>query len=169
MKKQERLKHACLVVLMLALLVGLPLLTHTEVFGSGSADGVSGASIELPDQPSGDFVVLLKTDLHRDSLADWESFFHDDEDFAVIFEDVQCLVADGDATGMQLAERFQAQLPENQMKVRTENATMLASKAEAGYIDMAIFSSEMMDAMKIRTESISDTITVIHVAGGDET
>ena len=140
------LLHAGAVLAALMLLAGLPILTHFDIFGSVSdPDAVSGASMELPDQPSGDFVVLMNSSLHKDTLEDWQLFFTG-EDLPVIFEDIQCIVAEGDSGGQQLAERFMAQLPENQMTLRTEDPTLLVSKAEAGFIDVAVFSKEMAES-----------------------
>ena len=163
MKLRRIIGHTGLVVCMLFLLVGLPILTHVRLDAGQTADAVSSASIALPDQPSGDFVVLINTKLHADTLDAWRSFFLE-EDFPVIFEDVRCIAAEGDATGQQLAERYLAVLPENQMTLRTENPTLLASKAEAGYIDIAIFSREMADALKLSPNT--NRVTVIEIAGG---
>lgn len=170
MKARTFLFHALAVALALGLLVGLPVLTHLDAFRGSAGEGedaTSSASIELPAQPSGNYLVLIRTDLHEDSLTDWEHFFRD-EDFEVIFEDIQCLVAEGDATGLQLAERFRAQLPENQMTVREEDPTLLVSKAETGRVDVAVFSSEMADAMQLTPESVSADLTVLTVSGGEE-
>ena len=164
MKARNILRHAGIVLLALFLLAVVPVLTHFDVTASDSgADAASSASIELPDSPSGDYLVLIRTALHTDTLSDWTLFFQN-KDFPVIFEDIRCLVCDGDVTAQQLAERFQAQLPENQMTVRAENATLLASKAESGCIDVAVFSQEMADALEL--EPNEGLVTVIHVTGG---
>lgn len=151
MKALKLLGHAAGTLLAVFLLAVLPICTHFDLLGAqaaGPADATTGASLQLPDQPSGNFIVLINTRLHEDTLEDWEAFFRD-EDFTVIFEDVHCLAAEGDITGLQLAQRFQAQLPENQMTVRTENPTLLVSKAEAGAVDVAVFSQEMADALAL--------------------
>lgn len=168
MKVWKILGHAALVAAALFLLAGLPILTHFSFSGAGQdADAATGASIELPDQPSGDFMVLVNRTLHPDTIDDWRDFFNDEE-FVVIFEDVECLVSEGDVTGQQLAERFQAQLPENQMQLRAENATLLASKAEAGRIDIAVFSEEMAEALELSVSDKDENIAVIRVSGGEE-
>ena len=159
--------HILRVAVMLFLFLVLPYLL---VFGmpgkkDDSIDAVTQASIELPDQPSGDFIVLINTSLHKDSIEAWKEFFTDG-DFGVIFEDIRCITAEGDATGMELAKRFMAQLPENQMTIRTENPTLLVSKAEAGYIDVVVLSKEMADALKIAPGDAMDGVTVIQVSGG---
>ena len=125
--------------------------------------------MELPDQPSGEFLVLINTKRHADTLEDWETFFKgEEEDLPVIFDDIDCLAASSDVTAMQLADRYLAQLPENQMKLRIEDATMLASKAEAGLIDVAFFSEEMADALSLAGEKDMKDVRVIRVKGADE-
>lgn len=162
--------HTFLVIAMITMLAVIPAATHFDFFassGAGDADDVTQASMVLPDQPSGDFLVLINSDLHSDTLADWKTFFTGDE-LPVIFEDVNCLVSQGDVTGQQLAERFLAQLPENQMVLRSENPVLLASKAETGYIDIAVFSQEMADAVGLDYESGIEGVIVLKVAGGEE-
>ena len=165
MKKSGIAAHVIIVVLAATLLAGLPIARNFDLFAGGGSDAVTQATVELPDQPSGDFIVLLNTSMHEDTLDDWTAFFTG-ADMPVIFEDISCITAKGDVTGEQLAERFQLQLPENQMQLRSEDATMLASKAEAGYIDAAVFSSEMADAIGLSVEDRSG-VTVIRVQGGE--
>ena len=164
MKHLRVLKHIAFVIIMMGLLVVLPVVTHFDLFKSASTDAVSSASTVLPDQPSGNYYVFMKTSLHEDSLKDWENFFNDD-DFVVIFDDISCLVAAGDEQGSQLAKRYQAQLPENQMVIREENPTLLASKVENGFIDVAIFSKEMADAILLKTEN--EGLSLIRISKGD--
>ena len=164
---QKRLFHAVFVMVLLIVLIGIPMVTHFDVFGAQTSyDATSSASVKLPDQPSGDFVILINMSLHKDTVAEWESFFKDEE-FAVIFEDIRCMVASGDTAGLQLAERFQAQLPENQMQIHTENPTLLVSKAEAGYIDVAVFSREMADVLQLKPQEELSGIAVVEVSGGN--
>ena len=160
------LKHAAFTLTAIFLLAVLPIALHFPVFQKDAVDAVSGSSLVLPDQPSGAFIVLINTSMHRDTLDDWTNFFTD-SDFAVIFEDIRCLTAAGDVTGSQLAQRYQAQLPENQMTLREENPVLLASKAENGYIDVAVFSREMADALALSYRSGIDGVTVIEVGGND--
>ena len=158
--------HAAAVVIALFFLAVLPILTHFDLSGGqNDADAVSSASLELPDQPSGSFVVLINSSLHRDTLDDWTCFFRGD-DLPVIFEDIQCIVAEGDASGRQLAERFMAQLPENQMVLRAEDPTLLVSKAEAGDIDVAVFSREMADLLQLAEPSALNDVVTVSVQGG---
>ena len=161
----HKIKHIVIVIAMLILLAVVPAATHFDFLASGAdSDAVSQASIVVPDQPSGDYIVLISRDLHKDTLGDWENFFTGEE-LAVIFEDVSCLTARGDVNGQQLAERFRAQLPENQMQLRSEDPTLLASKAEAGYIDIAVFSQEMADAVDLNTAGGSDSVAILRIRG----
>ncbi len=162
MKARRTIGHIALTACALFLLVGLPIMTHFRPGSAQKTDAVSSASLVLPNQPSGDFIVLINTEAHADALDAWSSFFRG-EDLAVIFDDIRCITAEGDAAGQQMAERYLAQLPENQMKLRSENPTLLASKAEAGYIDVAIFSREMADALKLSPDTAR--VTVIEISG----
>ncbi len=151
-------------VLTLLLLAGIPIARNFDLLSAGDgSDAVTQASVELPDQPSGDFVVLMNNSLHQDTMDDWAIFFSGDE-LPVIFEDIQCITAYGDVSGQQMAERYQIQLPENQMTLRSEDPTLLASKAEAGYIDTVIFSQEMADAVGLSEDHLRD-VTLIRVKG----
>ena len=66
--------------------------------------------------------------------------------YKILFEDISCLVMDTDAAGLEIAKSLQSRLPENQMKLRTENATLLLSKAKYGEFDMILVSREAYDA-----------------------
>ena len=158
-------RHIVVSLVALFLLLGLPAMYYGGHGGfSGSADSVTGASLELPDQPGGEYLVLINKARHTDTLQEWTDFFQE-KPVPVIFEDICCLAAGADPTACQLAERFQAQLPENQMALRLEDATLLASKAENGYIDVAVFSSEMAQALSLTP---GPDVTVIRITGGDD-
>lgn len=166
MRARKILAHAACVAAALTVLLVWPLMANFKPWQNADGpDAVSSASLVLPDQPSGDFIVLVRTSLHPDTMDAWRQFFTDAEDLPVIFEDICCLAARADPTACQLAERFQAQLPENQMALRLEDATLLASKAENGYIDVAVFSSEMAQALSLTP---GPDVTVIRITGGDD-
>ncbi|MBQ6134504.1 MAG: hypothetical protein IJI65_10165 [Lachnospiraceae bacterium] len=165
MRSLESLWHTLFVAAVLLLLVGLPFATHFDLSGfSSSPDAVSSATIELPDQPSGEFLVIINKKLHNDTLSDWEKFFLGEE-LPVIFDDIRCASAKGDAGGIQLAERFRAQLPENQMTFRTEDPTLFISKVEEGYIDIAVISKEMADVLGFNPERLKRDMTVVSLSG----
>lgn len=157
--------HLLLTLLVTFLLVAVPALILFDPFGTGKDDAMTSASVKLPDKPSGEYLVLLNRSLHEETLEEWEAFFRDGE-LEVIFDDINCLAADSDIPALKMADRFLAQLPENQMHLKTENATLLVSKAENGCIDAAVFSREMADSLKL---SVSQKdILVISVKGGEE-
>ena len=165
MRSREGLLHPLFVTALLILLVGIPVLTHFDIFRSQTGpDAVSGATIELPDQPSGKFLVLINSALHRDSLLDWKTFFSGEE-LPVIFDDIRCIAAKGDTTGIELAERFRILLPENQMTLRQEDPTLFISKVEEGYIDVAMMSEEMASALAFKVDDLSDGLTVVRISG----
>ena len=165
MKAGKTALHIILSLTAVFLLVGLPGLYILGETAEEQPDAVSGASIKLPDKPSGEYVLLLNRSLHEDTFDDWVAFFCDGE-LNVIFDDINCIASQSDADALKMADRLIAQLPENQMKLRTENPTLLVSKAENGCIDAAIFSKEMADAMKLRTDS-DDNIACIIIKGGE--
>ncbi len=158
--------HVLVTMVLTAVIVVVPVMLHIgEIMGNGQADVVSGASMKLPEKPSGEYIVIVNRSLHEDSLEDWKTFFTG-KDLPVIFDDISCIVSQADSGGMQMAQRYQAQLPENQMKLRTEDLTLLVSKAESGYIDAAVFSKEIAQAMKLSTEKCSEKSVVIEVKTG---
>ena len=158
-------KHVIIVTVLIVMLVVIPVTSHFDFFGAaGGTDDTTGASLEVPAAPDGEFIILVNNALHADSMADWEVFFSG-EDLPVIFDDIECLVASGDPAGSELAERYRIQLPENQMTVRTEDGTMLASKAEAGLVDIAIFSEAMADSLQLDPSRAADSLTIIKVKG----
>lgn len=149
------------------LLVAMPTAFILDQTQEKAPDAVSGASINLPDKPSGDYVLLLNRSLHKDTIDEWITFFRDGE-LNVIFDDINCIAAQSDVDALKMADRLIAQLPENQMRLRTENPTLLVSKAENGCIDAAIFSKEMADAMKLRTVSDENIVCIIIKGGEDQ-
>lgn len=159
-----RLLHIIASLCAVLLFVGAPAAVCFNIFSKDEPDAVSQATLVLPDEPSGEFVVLINKSIHGDTLNEWTEFFSGE--YAVIFDDLSCLVPTGDAAAQQLAERFCAQLPENQMTVRTEDATLLASKLDAGLIDTAVFSAELAQALKL-PENGSGDIVAVRIIGGE--
>lgn len=166
MRAAKLLFHIFISLTAAFLLVGLPTIFVLHNIREEAPDAVSGASVKLPDKPSGDYVLLINRSLHEDSFDDWVAFFRDGE-LNVIFDDISCIAAESDIDALKMADRYIAQLPENQMQLRTENPTLLVSKAENGCIDAALFSKEMADAMKLRTDP-DDNIACIIIKGGED-
>ena len=156
------LEHMGVVLAALFCFLGLPALVYLPK-GSG-VDVVSSASLAVPEQPSGRFVVILNRERHA-SLEDWEAFFTE-RPVGVIMEDIRCVTAAGDTAGLQLAQRYQARLAENQMSLRSENGVLLVSKAELGLYDVVILSRETADALGCAAVYARPDALVLTVEGG---
>ena len=132
-----------------------------SLFGGG-VDAVSSASVIL-DAPSGSYVVLLNEARHQryDTSDQWERFFKGES--LVIMDDVVCGVMEADAGGRQMADSYRSRLPENQMKVRAEDALMLLSRAQAGGFDVIVMSREFADAYRADTVCGLEGVRVIEV------
>ena len=131
---------------------------------SGGPDAVSGASMEIPDTPSGEYVVLLNRDKHPLTMDDWRAFF-EERPVGVIMEDISCLLVQGDASGKQLADRYLARLAANQMTVKEENSLLVVSRAENGLYDVVILSKEMADAAGFETAMEQPFTETIEIGG----
>jgi len=165
------MKHILFVLLSLFLLLGIPALfwgDWSAVFpGGDGVDAVSGASLDVPDQPSGNFYIFMNTKYRHETLSEWRDFF-EERPVGVIFEDISCLVPAFDAAGIQLAERYQARLAENQMSFRTEETTLLTSKIEAGVFDVVILSREAAEALKLQKVFTDGSVMTVLIEGGTE-
>lgn len=164
----KALKHIGIVLAGLFLCLVLPGLFYVDVGAMLSGvDAVSGASMDLPDQPSGEFVVIINRDRHSMTLEEWTDFFQE-QPVDVIMEDISCLAAASDPTGVQLAERYQARLAENQMTLTKENSLLIVSRAENGLYDVVILSKEMADAVDFSAVYGRSDAAVITVKGTEE-
>ena len=162
-------KHAVIILAALFVTLGIPMLYYLDAgtLFPGRADAVTGASLTLPDKPSGQFVVLLNREKHGNTAALWTDFFSD-RPVDVIMEDLSCMTVQGDADGIQLAERYQARLAENQLSLRTESPVLVASRAENGLFDVIVLSREMADAYQFSTVYGNSSIAVIPVKGAPQ-
>lgn len=160
-------KHAAALTVGISLLLGLPLSQSKNILNNGYADAVSGASVIL-DQPSGRFLVLIGKNLHpsENKLKAWEEFFSGG-DFTYLFEDVVCSVTPSDPSAVEMAKSFQSRLPDNQMKIQMEDATLLASRIEHGKYDIVILSSEMAEKNGFNEEICKNDASVIQVGSTD--
>ena len=162
------LRHVLAVGLGIFLCLGVPLLrcgVNPLSLLSGTADAVSGATVEPPDSPSGNYVILLNRSRHPDSIPEWRAFFRE-EPVGVIMEDLVCMTPASDVTGRQLAERYQLRLAENQMKLKPQDGLLLVSRAEHGLFDVIVLSEEMEAHYDYsRAEALPET-EVIRVSGG---
>ena len=158
------MKHVLftLTALFILAIPGLFIADWTPVFHNG-VDAVTGASLEIPDSPSGNFYVLMNKKYRHGTEKDWEDFFTE-KPVGVIFEDISCQVLTADVTGKQLAERYQARLAENQMKLRPEpNSLLFSAKVENAYFDVAIISKEIAEVCSITDIFQNSDILVIPI------
>ena len=165
-RKQYFLIHTTMVLLVLFFILGVPFF-RSGFFssGRGETDTVSGASV-IYDTPSGEYVVLINRPLHEESgtLETWETFFSGGE-IGVVFEDLHCLTIRGDAAGIDAAISFQSRLPENQMRVRTEEGVLIASKETFGLYDIIVMSSEAYEGFGMSGHTNGEMTTVVTVSG----
>lgn len=165
----KNIKHAVIIAVSLFVLLGIPGICYAgriSAMFSSDPDAVSGASLVVPDQPSGEYFVFINKEKHADTLENWENFFLE-KGAEIIFEDPVCIVADSDVNGIQLAQRYQARLAENQMTVKKINGLMAASKLQWGEFDMCIFSREAAEAYSLESVMSDENIFVIEIKGGE--
>lgn len=144
--------HGAFILLVLFLILGTPLLS-SDVFAAwmNDTDAVSSAT-NVIEAPSGEFVVLINRERHEKSgtLETWRTFFSGG-DIGVVFEDLDCIVIRGDEAGLDAAESYRLRLPENQMRVRSEDGVLALSKAEYGRYDIMIMSAEAASSFGAET------------------
>ena len=143
------IKHVIIVCVCLAVMIGIPFLYLYSGSGADGTDAVTGASVVI-DKPSGDYIVIINRKKRKDdeTLKIWRDFFNGEE-ISVVFEDIVCHVAKSDPAGYSMATSFKSRLPENQMKVVSEDGTLMMSKAENGNYDIIIMSKEASDIYNI--------------------
>lgn len=159
------IKHVIIVCACLGVMIGIPFLYLYPKSGAGGMDAVTGASVVI-DQPSGDYVVMINRKKRKDdeTLKIWKDFFNGEE-ISVVFEDIVCHVAKNDEAGYTMAASFQSRLPENQMKVVSEDGTLMMSKAENGNYDIIIMSKEASDIYNIDNLRERDDCEICFVSG----
>ena len=156
------LRHIFLPLCVVILSIAIPLFFAGFFNGSGSKeDAITSASVII-DRPSGEYVVWINKDKHTNSenLNTWERFFRG-EDIDFLFEDIACVVASTDEAGIDIAKSFESRLPENQMTIRTEDVTLMLSKACDKRYDVIIMSKEVYDAYG--ADKLSDKVCAVCV------
>ena len=122
---------------------------------SDSPDAVSSATAQpvSAGDMSGKYIVFINRGLHdkAGTTGDWEKFFSFTDDVPLIMEDITCKVAQLDSEGLDTARKYQARLPENQMKIEQEAGVMLLSKAELGRFDVMIMSEAAAKSYSAQT------------------
>ena len=164
------IRHIVIIIVALLMILGIPF-TRTSYFAqlrSGNPDAAATASVII-DQPSGEYVVLINEDLHTnaDNLAIWKDFFAGKE-IPFLFEDIVCTVGSIDGGGLGMAQSYQSRLPENQMKIRQEDITLMLSKAEYKRFDIIVMSKEFAEMFGASTLYEKEGIHAIMVGGEGE-
>ncbi len=162
-------RHILVTVISLAVILGVPYFTsdHFKRLVSGSTDDVASASVKI-DQPSGEYCVFINSASHLDkeALDLWISYFRDgNTDVITLFEDIECSVAEGDPTGLAMAQSYQSGLAQNQMTIKEEDPTLMLSKADNGKFDIMIMSAELADALKADTACERSETILLRVKG----
>ncbi|MEE1263344.1 hypothetical protein [Ruminococcus sp.] len=132
---------------------------------SDSPDAVSSATAQpvSAGDMSGKYIVFINRGLHdkAGTTGDWEKFFSFTDDVPLIMEDITCKVAQLDSEGLDTARKYQARLPENQMKIEQEAGVMLLSKAELGRFDVMIMSEAAAKSYSAQTLYDKENILTI--------
>ena len=67
----KKMFHVLVTMVLTAVIVVVPVMLHIgEIMGNGQADVVSGASMKLPEKPSGEYIVIVNRSLHEYSLEE---------------------------------------------------------------------------------------------------
>ncbi|MBQ5316660.1 MAG: hypothetical protein J6I96_03795 [Oscillospiraceae bacterium] len=148
------IKHIAVTAASLFIALGIPFIYCTG--GRIGVDAVSSATVEVT-APSGNFIVVINPE--RSSYdTEWERFFNGG-DGGSIMEDIVCLTVSSDAAGNELARSYMSRLPENQMKIHSEESLMAVSMEEHGLFDIMIISAETADSLGLDTGT-NITVTV---------
>ncbi|MBQ6505667.1 MAG: hypothetical protein IJI57_17305 [Flexilinea sp.] len=160
--------HIIFVLLSLFVILGIPSLFHADwsraYFLNDEVDAISGATLDVPDQPSGVYYVFVNKNYHSKTLEEWQNFF-EEKPVDVIMEDISCQVLNSDSSGFELAQRYQARLAENQMKLKTEDAALVASKIENAFFDVAIISKDFSDIFALENVFTDPNVRTITIEG----
>jgi hypothetical protein len=99
--------------------------------------------------------------MHTDeeNLNTWISFFRGEE-ISYLFEDISCSVITGDEGAITMAQSFQSRLPEKQMSIQTEDASLLMSRADHGLYDIIILSREYAESYHAVTAEGEHTVLI---------
>jgi galactitol-specific phosphotransferase system IIB component len=164
MRIKNFFKHTGIVLAGVLLLLGIPFVTtdYFKTIVNGDVDAVSSASVII-NQPSGEYIVLLNRELHtnEENLTTWIQFFRGEE-ISYLFEDISCSVIKGDTGALTMAQSFQSRLPEKQMSIQTEDASLLMSRADNGQYDIIIISKEYAESYDVTTVEGENT-TLINI------
>ncbi len=167
---KKYLKHTGIILAGILFLLGIPFLStdYFKTLLNGNTDAVTSASVVI-DQPSGEYIVLVNGNLHTDkeNLDTWIKFFQGEE-ISYLFEDISCSVIKGDEGALNTAKSFQSRLPEKQMRIQQEDATLLMSRADNGKYDIIIISKEYANSYDVTTAEGENTALINIVSEREE-
>jgi hypothetical protein len=93
--------------------------------------------------------------------------FFGGEEISYLFEDISCSVIAADTGALTMAQSFQSRLPEKQMSIQTEDASLLMSRADLGKYDMIILSKEFADSYDAATAEGEGTALISIISEGE--
>jgi galactitol-specific phosphotransferase system IIB component len=93
--------------------------------------------------------------------------FFGGEEISYLFEDISCSVIAADTGALTMAQSFQSRLPEKQMTIRTEDATLLMSRADRGKYDIIIISKEFAKSYDATTAEGKNTALINIISEGE--
>lgn len=144
--------HGIFLIIGFLIVFGPPLLYSRDYWMdlfSSDVDVITSASVIL-DKPTGNYVVLINKDFHKDEdvLNEWINFFSGNE-VSYIFEDISCAVSLNDVAAVEMSESLRSRLPENQMRIAKDNQTLLSSRIDYNKFDIVVMSKEFVEANKV--------------------
>jgi galactitol-specific phosphotransferase system IIB component len=74
----------------------------------------------------------------------------------------------GDTGALTMAQSFQSRLPEKQMSIQTEDATLLMSRADQGKYDIIILSKEFAKSYDATTAEGEQTVRIDIISEGEK-
>jgi hypothetical protein len=170
MRIKKVFMHTGIVLAGVLLLLGIPFFAtdYFKTLLNEDMDAITSASVTI-DQPSGEYIVLINQNMHdnQENLNTWIQFFSGEE-ISYLFEDISCSVAVGDTGALTMAQSFQSRLPEKQMSIQTEDATLLMSRADNGKYDIIIISKEYAESYDIATAYGENTRLINIVSEGNK-
>lgn len=157
------IKHIVFVFCGLCVILGIPFFVFGDfasLLSGGQPDALTGASLEVPAAPSGNYYILINKSRHQETDA-WTVFFEEKEEAPLIFEDISCMVISSDTSAVNLGDHYKARLAENQMTFVTEIPLLTVTKIETSRFDTAIVSADAAERWKLRAVFEDPNILVI--------
>ncbi len=157
------LRHIGFILCGLCVILGIPFFVFGDfasLLAGDQPDALTGASLEVPASPNGNYYILINKSRHQETDA-WIVFFEEKEDAPLIFEDISCMVISSDVNAVQLGDHYKARLAENQMTFVTENPLMTVTKIETSRFDTVIVSADAKERWKLRAVFEDPNVLII--------